>query len=113
MPRREPLAPFDPQRYRSDLVAIIRAIEALPDDGTPLGVAELDPILRRHPRDGTGFFSRSQLIAGFRALASSEGFRLDEAAFGQRVRLRRVRSLSGVTPVTVLTRPFPCPGRLT
>ena len=34
----------------------------------------------------------------------------DEAEFVRRLRLRPVRTLSGVTPVTVLTKPFPCPG---
>jgi len=111
MPRRDPLARFDPEPYRSELVSIIRAIEALPDEEQPIGVAQFDRILREHPRDGSGFFSRSQLLAGFRQFASRERFGLDEAEFARRVRVRRVRSLSGVTPVTVLTQPYPCPGR--
>lgn len=111
MPRRDPLPRFDPKPYRSELVSIIRAIEALPDEGHPIGVRQFDRILREHPRDGTGFFSRSQLLAGFRQFAPSEGFGLDETEFARRVRVRRVRSLSGVTPVTVLTQPYPCPGR--
>jgi elongator complex protein 3 len=96
---------FDPVPYRQELCALIREIEA------STGAPELDRILRRHPRDGRGFFSRSQLIAGFRAFAREEAFGLDEASFVARVQMRPVRTQSGVTPVTVLTKPFPCPGQ--
>jgi elongator complex protein 3 len=113
MSRTNFLARFDPEPYRSELIAIIRAIEALPDEDerAPLAAGELDRILKRHPRDGRGFFSRSQLLEGFRRFAASEGFALSEASFAKRVRLRPVRTLSGITPVTVFTKPHPCPGR--
>jgi len=98
---------FDPESYRDDLVAIIREIESLPEvDG-----AALAGVLRRHPRDGRGFFSRAQLIAGFRHFATQEGFESREEDFVRQIAMRPVRSQSGVTPVTVLTKPFPCPGR--
>ena len=58
---------FEPQRYRSELAAIIHAIGELPEASN----AALDRILRRNPRDGRGFFSRSQLISGYRYLAAS------------------------------------------
>jgi elongator complex protein 3 len=107
---------FDPTPYREVLCAVIREIEAAAadvhghdQDNLPRPV--LDRILRRYPRDGRGFFSRSELIAGYRAFAGSEGFALDEASFVARVQMRPVRTQSGVTPVTVLTKPFPCPGQ--
>lgn len=105
------VATFDPRRHRDALLAIVHAIEALPDDGGVVTPADFDRILRAHPRDGRGFFSRSQIIAGFRALAPEASFSLDEEAFARRVRLRPVRTESGVTPLTVLTKPYPCPGR--
>jgi len=110
-----PIAPahasrFDPTLHRESLVSIVRAIAALSDDGGVLAPAALDRILREHPRDGRGFFSRSQIIAGFRAFAEEESFGLSEHAFLRRVQLRPVRTQSGVTPLTVLTKPFPCPG---
>ena len=99
---------FDPVPYREVLCAVIREIEAA---AVPMPRSVLDKILRRYPRDGRGFFSRSELIAGYRAFVSSEGFALDEASFVARVQMRPVRTQSGVTPVTVLTKPFPCPGQ--
>ena len=42
MPRRDPLPRFDPEPHRAELVSIIRAIEELPDEGEPIGVAQFD-----------------------------------------------------------------------
>lgn len=102
---------FDPTPYREVLCAAIREIEAAAAPSEALSREVLHGILRRYPRDGRGFFSRSQLIAGYRAFAAAEGFALDEASFVARVQMRPVRTQSGVTPVTVLTKPFPCPGQ--
>jgi elongator complex protein 3 len=94
------------------MVPLLRAIAALPTDrAEPLAANILDPLLRNHPRPGGGYFSRSELIAGYRAFAREADLGLDEAHFRRRVQRRPVRTQSGVTPLTVLTQPFPCPGQ--
>ena len=109
---RGPDRDFDPERVRESLLPLLRAIEAVPDDvSDPLTAEAMDPLLRRHPKPGGGFFSRSHLIAGFRSFSAGESFRFDEARFRRRVQRRPVRTQSGVTPLTVLTKPFPCPGK--
>jgi elongator complex protein 3 len=92
------------------LCALVAAAEAGGEVG-PLARADLQRVLRAHPRDGRGFYSRGELIAGFRALPGSAASGVSERAFLDRLKLRPVRTHSGVTPVTVLTKPFPCPGR--
>ena len=112
-------ADFDPAPHRAALCAIIDAVLRTPE----LDAAGLDRIVRRHPKHGRGLFSKTEIIAGFRAFVqapegraqrgeaerSSERW-IAEEEFVRRLRLRPVRTLSGVTPVTVLTKPFPCPG---
>ncbi len=102
---------FRPERYEAALAAIVREIAAL-DSSDPRA---LDRVLRRHPKDGAGLFSKSEILRGFRHLerqrTGERGWDLDEAAFADRIRMKPVRTASGVAPVTVLTRPFPCPGR--
>jgi elongator complex protein 3 len=95
---------FAPEEHEEELSAIIREIEIHP--GTP----NLDRILSRYPKKGSRFFSKSELIAGYRHLADRGGATGDPRAFLEKVRMKPVRSLSGVTPVTILTRPHPCPG---
>jgi len=104
---RRPRKEFDPTPHRRELVAIIDEIV----DETDLDSRAIDRILRKYPRNGTGFFSRSEIIAGFRRFGSTRKRDIDEENFVEQLRLRPIRTLSGVTPVTVLTKPYPCPGR--
>lgn len=66
--------------------------------------------LRRHPRPGGGLYRKSELVAAYRWLVG-QGLRADDPVLLERIRMKPVRTLSGVTPVTVLTRPWPCPGQ--
>jgi elongator complex protein 3 len=107
---------FDPERYRGPLLAILgellpllRSADASSTRGALPG-ASVHRVLRRHPKDGRGLFSRGELIAGFRAFAAEVDLGVTEPRFVERVQLRPVRTQSGVTPVTVLSKPFPCPG---
>lgn len=107
------LRAFEPATYREPLLAILREIDALiatSEPGMPLPAGEIDRVLRRHPKNGSGVFSRGELVAGFRALAADAAAESDIAALVAAVRMRPVRTQSGVAPVTVLTKPFPCPG---
>jgi len=97
---------FDPTPYERELVGIIDEILAAP----ALDARVLDRIAKNHPKDGKGLFSRSEIIAGFRHFALRRSWDVDEADFVERIRMRPVRTQSGVTPVTVLTKPYPCPG---
>lgn len=93
---------FDPHRHRAALAPLVDAIAR----AGALDARALDRLTRSHPRPGGGLFSKSEIIAGYRAFGGG----LAEREFAGRLRLRPVRTLSGVTPVTVLTRPYPCPG---
>ncbi len=95
---------FEPGEHAAELEAIIGAIE----NAERFDARDLDALLRRHPKNGRGFFSRSELIRGYRSLRNDAA---GERTFADRVRRKPVRTRSGVAPVTVLTRPWPCPGR--
>ena len=103
---------FEPVRHREALTAIFEEIVRETSAGRELTERRLDGILRRHPKDGRGFFSRSDLVRGLRHLARRRPELVPEPEL-LRTALRKkpVRSLSGVAVVTVLTRPHPCPGR--
>jgi len=65
--------------------------------------------LRRHPLSDGGYPPKSALVAVYHSLVTSGEMPPDPALLA-RIRMKPVRSLSGVTTVTVLTRPHPCPG---
>ena len=106
MPSRKYQPYLDPEAYREPLLAILRAIVAAPS----LDAKALTAILRQHPKDGTGFFRREDLVRAYRAFAGQDGLPPFDPAVLERLRLKPARTASGVTPVTVLTKPFPCPG---
>lgn len=71
---------------------------------------EVQKALRRHPLpDGQGFLAKHTLVAAYRELVSTGAWQAD-AELLARIRMKPVRTLSGVTTITVLTKPFPCPG---
>ncbi len=64
--------------------------------------------LRSHPLRG-GYLSKSALVAAYRQMVAAGEMKPDPRLL-ERIRMKPVRTLSGVTTVTVLTKPYPCPG---
>ncbi len=100
-------AAFDPRGHETELVAVLRALAAAPS----FDPHTLDALLRRHPRSGSGLFSRSELLAGLSTFSAQIAPDERRAELAELLRRRRIRTLSGVAPVTVFTKPYPCPGR--
>jgi elongator complex protein 3 len=98
---------FSPARYEGELSAIFVELAAEPN----IDQSALQRVLRRHPKDGRGFFSKSDLLRGYRHLRGRGRRFEDEKRLLAGLRMKPVRTRSGVAPVTVLTQPFPCPGR--
>lgn len=65
---------------------------------------------KRHPLpDGSGYVAKHVLVAEYRNMVESEQIE-ESPSLLARIRMKPVRTLSGVTTVTVLTKPHPCPG---
>lgn len=70
----------------------------------------VDDAVRRYPLpDGSGYLGKHHLVAAYQQLTASGELSPDQSLLA-RIRLKPVRSLSGVSVVTVLTKPYPCPG---
>ncbi len=98
--------PVDVQQYREPLLAILREVVARPQ----LTQRELFDLMKAHPRDGRGLFGKNDLIHAYRELAGTHGLPPFDPDVLARLRMKPIRTMSGVTPVTVLTKPYPCPG---
>jgi elongator complex protein 3 len=97
---------FDIAAYEAPLTAIIEAVRAEED----FNWRALQRILHRYPRDGDRVFSKDQLVLGYRALCTAGRFPFEREVL-RRLQMKPVRTASGVAPVAVLTKPYPCPGR--
>jgi len=66
--------------------------------------------LRSHPLSGGGYLNKSMLVATYNEMVAA-GEIHEDARLLERIRMKPMRTLSGVTTVTVLTKPYPCPGK--
>jgi elongator complex protein 3 len=66
--------------------------------------------IRAYPLPQGGYLAKSMLVAEYKRQIEAGEEETDYALL-ERIRMKPVRSLSGVTTVTVLTKPYPCPGK--
>ena len=97
---------LEARQYTPELLDLARqALEAV-----RRGV-DVSTAVRLFPRpDGRGYLGKHMLVAAYRQLVESGEWPRDDALLA-RIRMKPVRTLSGVTTVTVLTKPYPCPGK--
>src|SRR5690349_10712769 len=100
---------FDPAQHSAELYAVFQQILQVPEKEWDTRKT-LTPILSRFPKDGKGLYSKANLIAGYRHLIA-EGDLEPDPLLMKRIRMKPMRTQSGVAPVTVLTAPAGCPGK--
>ena len=66
--------------------------------------------LRSHPLEEGGYLTKAALVAAYNKMVDTGEIQPDNALL-ERIRMKPMRTLSGVTTVTVLTKPYPCPGK--
>src|SRR5258708_2733243 len=96
----------DVELCREPLLAILRQVMTK----RSLSRKHMVRLLKAHLKDDSTFFATDDLILAYRTFAGSDGLPPFEAAVLDRLRLKPIRTSSGVAVVTVLTKPFPCPG---
>ncbi len=65
---------------------------------------------RKYAQKGNPFPKNSQILTVYRQLVKEQKISPNKD-FEKLLRLKKIRSLSGIIPVAVLTKPFPCPGK--
>ncbi|MCY3915496.1 MAG: tRNA uridine(34) 5-carboxymethylaminomethyl modification radical SAM/GNAT enzyme Elp3 [Chloroflexi bacterium] len=99
---------FEVEAHREQLIPLLKVILEAP---SRLSSREHQQLMRRFPKPaGEGFYSLANLVQAWRAFAGQDGLPEFDEALLHKLRRKPVRTLSGVTPLTVLTKPFPCPG---
>ena len=95
------------KKYTPEKMAAARA--ALMD--VRAGVPVFDAIkLHPLPGKGGGYVGKQFLVAAYRLMVE-EGVLEADRKLLETIRMKPMRTLSGVTTVTVLTKPYPCPGK--
>jgi elongator complex protein 3 len=66
--------------------------------------------IRRHPLAEGGFLGKHILVHAYQSMVQA-GEWPHQPVLLRRIRMKPIRTLSGVSTVTVLTKPYPCPGK--
>lgn len=70
----------------------------------------LQKILRKYPKEGRGLYRHDELVAEYKKLVKKNILEKNKT-IESRIRLKPTRTQSGVAVVTVLMKPYPCPGQ--
>jgi elongator complex protein 3 len=93
------------RRYTPEKLELARQVLEDVREGVPVFDA-----IRRYPLAEGGYLGKHVLVAAYRSLTETGKWPEDQALL-ERIRMKPMRTLSGVTTVTVLTKPYPCPGK--
>jgi elongator complex protein 3 len=100
----------DLERHGERLLSIIQQVDQAPS----FSPRQLRRIVRQQPRENAAgertLFSKHELIHAYHAFCEQGRFEFRRETL-RRLQMKPMRTLSGVAPVTVLTKPFPCPGK--
>lgn len=67
-------------------------------------------VMQRHVRRGLPWLSKSQIVQAYQELCDTDWLTFEAEAVTA-LQMKPTRSQAGVTVVTVLTKPYPCPGK--
>ena len=89
------------------LIELLHSIEA----NQPLTKKKYFQLIKQIPKREKELFSKDEIVAGYRKYAGKHGLAEFSDSFLEGIRMKPMRTMSGVAPITVLTKPFPCPGK--
>jgi elongator complex protein 3 len=95
---------LEARAYTPEILALARTVLEEIRTGVPV----MDAV-RRNPLPVSGHIAKHILVAAYRQMVA-DGEMDEDPALLARIRMKPMRTLSGVTTVTVLTKPYPCPG---
>lgn len=89
-----------------NLIPLLKALEK----NQPIDKKKLYQLQRKYTKENGDLFSKVDIITGYKKYAGSHGLGKYDPKLVNQIRKKPSRTTSGVTPVTVFTKPYPCPG---
>lgn len=101
---------FEPEKYQNEIISIINDASSIEE----FSQHKFDIILKKYPKDGNKVFSKDNVVRGSEWLLKNRPdliLREKVEKILPEIKMKPTRTISGVTTVTVLTKPFACPGK--
>lgn len=93
------------QHSDEDMTLAYKILEEIKQGAEPMKVLRSNPL-----PGGRGFLAKHALVAAYREKVQLGEWE-DDPLLLSKIRMKPIRTLSGVTTITVLTKPYPCPGQ--
>lgn len=93
--------------HLEQVLPLLKKIEETPN----LSAKKLSQLIKKHPLKDGSLISKTKIIRAYTGLAGKYGLAPFQQKIVKKIMMKPVRTISGVAPVTVLTKPFPCPGK--
>lgn len=97
---------FDYQAHLETLIPLFKKLEGL----EKIDERKLTKTLQGFTKPNGDIFAKDELLQAYQGLAGTQGLLPKQNKITEALKMKPIRTMSGVTPVTVLTKPFPCPG---
>ncbi len=101
---------IDVKSHKDSLISIIEELGELESTTD----RDIRKVFRKYPKNDNGLFKKSDIAYAFEQFEEDGELDLSTEKSDkvkQILKMKATRTISGVTPVTVLTKPFPCPGK--
>jgi len=90
----------------------LQLVQLVKDSNKGLNAKDIDKLIKKFSVGKVSCYTRDQIIVSLRNMASYGEISSEDAEYCiKTLKLKPTRSISGVTTVTVLTKPYACPGR--
>lgn len=89
------------------MICLLKELEAV----DKVNAKVISKLKKKYPKNDGSLFKKSDIVVAYRKLAGKHGLKKIDNTLIKRIAKKPIRTQSGVTPVTVLTKPFPCPGK--
>jgi len=90
-----------------NLISLIKNLKK----NQPITKKKLYKLQRKYTKKNGDLYSKVDIITGYKKYAGSHGLGKYDPNLVEQIRKKPSRTASGVTVVTVLTKPYPCPGK--
>lgn len=98
---------FDYTKHKQELIPLLIELEKI----KKITSKDFSKLVKTHPKKDRTLFSKDEIVIGYKALAGTNGVSKVSKQVLEGIRKKPTRTQSGVAPITVLTKPFPCPGK--
>lgn len=98
---------YNKHQMANNIISLLRELEQNLDKS----IEDLLRLIKKYQKTDGTHWSYSEIIEEYKKLAGTDGLKKYNPKLVEKILLKPVRTISGVAPVTVLTKPYPCPGK--